>query len=347
MPKKLTTDIFIERARSMHNDKYDYSETEYTKRDNKVRIICYEHGVFEQRAQDHLQGHGCPECARLKRLDTTEFIARAEAIHKNNKYDYSRVDYVNVRTKVCIICPIHGEFWQTPQNHIYKKQGCPKCANKSVTTNEFIEKAQAIHGNKYDYSQTEYVNNKSKVKIICSEHGMFWQTPDDHLQGKGCPNCWTRKIDWKEILKNQNFNIILTNRFGVSKAEFDLLGELISIFGENDIQFQYKDMERYPFFCDFHIKSLDLFIEYNGFWTHGGHWFDESDAEDIKCLKEWQAKAKDSKFYKNAIYTWTDLDVRKKQQAQENGLNYIVLWSEKDAKQWINEHIRQTSILNK
>ena len=126
-----------------------------------------------------------------KVTNTKSFIEKAKQIH-GDKYDYSKVEYVNSHTKVCIICPKHGEFWQTPNNHTHKTnpKGCPSCnGTKKLTTKEFIEKAKKIHGNKYDYSKVEYINNLTKVCIICPKHGQFWQTPNKHLTGCNCPFC--------------------------------------------------------------------------------------------------------------------------------------------------------------
>lgn len=128
-----------------------------------------------------------------KKITNQELIERFKKIH-GNKYNYSRVDYISMHTKVCIICPIHGEFWQTPHNHL-KGQNCPKCANIvrgnsfRDTQEEFIKRAKAVHGDKYDYSKVNYINNRTKVCIICPEHGEFWQIPYSHLQGFGCSLC--------------------------------------------------------------------------------------------------------------------------------------------------------------
>lgn len=123
-----------------------------------------------------------------KKNTKEEFIERAKKVH-GDKYDYSKVEYVNNNTKVCIVCPIHGEFWQRPGDHMLGR-GCRFCyGNEKMTNVIFIEKARKIHGDKYDYSKIEYNGNKSKVCIICSEHGEFWQRPNDHLTGYGCPYC--------------------------------------------------------------------------------------------------------------------------------------------------------------
>ena len=117
------------------------------------------------------------------------FILDAKAVH-GDKYDYSKVEYINSRTKVCIICPEHGEFWQCPCDHINQKQGCPKCSkNLKDTTETFVEKAKKIHGDEYDYSKVQYENSRTKVCIVCHKHGKFWQVPYAHLCGKGCPIC--------------------------------------------------------------------------------------------------------------------------------------------------------------
>ena len=118
-----------------------------------------------------------------KKLTTEEFIIKAKEVH-GDKYDYSKVNYINVDTKVCIICPTHGEFLQMPSSHL-NGRGCPRCSgNKKLTTEEFIIKAREINGDKYDYTKVEYVNNSTKVCIICPTHGEFWQTPNGHLSGR-------------------------------------------------------------------------------------------------------------------------------------------------------------------
>ena len=125
----------------------------------------------------------------MRKLTKEEWIKKAKEVH-GDKYDYSKVEYVNSRTKVCIICPKHGEFWQKASAHLMG-QGCQKCyGNYKMTTEEFIKRARKIHGDKYDYSKVEYTgDNKTKICIICPEHGEFWQVPNSHLSGNGCSVC--------------------------------------------------------------------------------------------------------------------------------------------------------------
>ena len=122
------------------------------------------------------------------KLNTESFITKAKEVH-GDKYDYSKVEYVNNSTKVCIICPIHGEFWQIPNNHL-SGNGCNKCSgNDKLNTESFITKAKEVHGDKYDYSKVEYINARTKVCIICPVHGEIMIIPNKHLKGYGCNKC--------------------------------------------------------------------------------------------------------------------------------------------------------------
>ncbi len=192
MPKKLTRELFIERSIKIHNNKYDYSKVEYINGSSKVVITCPIHADFEQTPANHLRGQGCKKCgikkrALTQRLTTQQFIVKAEKVHKN-KYNYSKVKYVNTVTPVTIICVVHGPFLQRPDKHL-SGRGCVKCGKGILNTTMFIDKAINVHGNKYDYSRTVYVNTRSKVEIVCPEHGSFLQRPEKHLKGIGCSVC--------------------------------------------------------------------------------------------------------------------------------------------------------------
>ena len=214
-----TLDSFIKKAKEVHGDKYDYSKVEYINNKTKVCIICPEHGEFWQRPDKHLsRGSGCPKCGGTSKLKLSEFIEKANFLHKN-KYDYSKVNYENYETKVCIICPIHGEFWQTPHAHL-NGQGCPYCnGNLKLDKKQFIKKAKEVHGDKYDYSKVNYENYETKVCIICSKHGEFWQTPHAHLNGQGCPHCAVNhKLSNKDFLEKAKQ--IHGDRYDYSKVNY-------------------------------------------------------------------------------------------------------------------------------
>ena len=203
MPRKKKISEVIDKFINIHGAKYDYSKVKYINNRTKVCIICPIHGEFYQTPLNHSQGHGCPNCADSGiKLTEERFIKLAKDIH-GNKYDYSNVSYVNAHTKIHIVCPKHGKFLQRPNDHL-NGCGCPICANeikgKYQISNrgKFINDAKKIHGNKYNYSKIKYINNRTKVCIICKEHGEFWQMPHNHLQGDGCPKCKYSKLE-KEI----------------------------------------------------------------------------------------------------------------------------------------------------
>lgn len=117
------------------------------------------------------------------------FVYRANQVH-GDKYDYSKSVYKTAKDKIVITCPDHGDFLQIPENHILREAGCPSCAGKKQkTTEEFISQAKSVHRETYDYSKVKYINNHTKVLIICPVHGEFLQAPTHHLHGVGCPTC--------------------------------------------------------------------------------------------------------------------------------------------------------------
>jgi very-short-patch-repair endonuclease len=201
---KYTTETFIEKAKIKHSNKYDYSKVHYIDSKTKVCIICPKHGEFSQRPNDHLVGKGCKKCYDERRGETQRsnkaaFIEKANNTH-NDKYDYSKVDYVNTHKEVCIICPIHGEFLVKPASHLSGVQ-CKECAkierakNKTLTTEAFISKAKKVHGDKYDYSLTKYNGIYNTVEIVCPTHGVFKQVASYHLSGNGCQKCKRSKLE--------------------------------------------------------------------------------------------------------------------------------------------------------
>ena len=150
----------------------------------------------------------------MKRLVSSEFVLKAQSVHKD-RYNYSLVEYKNNKTKVVIICPKHGEFIQTPLSHL-NGHGCGSCRSdymsKVLKMNncDFVKKAKSIHGEKYDYSKAGYTLLKNSVKIICKKHGMFDQNAHNHLQGAGCPDC--AKETPEHVIKERKINFINKSR---------------------------------------------------------------------------------------------------------------------------------------
>lgn len=185
---KIDLDLFLSNCIKIHNNKYDYSLVDINL--YKVKIICPIHGQFKQIKYHHISGHGCPKCGNCHIPTINEFIQKSNQIH-NFKYDYNKVVYKNNNTNIIIDCPTHGEFTQTPGNHILRENGCPSCSgNKKHTLDKFIQKSNEIHNNKYDYSLSEYINSTTKLIIICPIHGQFNQTPLSHMTNRhGCKRC--------------------------------------------------------------------------------------------------------------------------------------------------------------
>ena len=202
----ISVEEFITTSIQIHNNKYDYSCVNITSARTKIDIVCPHHGKFSQFIGSHLKGSGCMSCFR-KSITFTQatFLEKSIAKH-GDYYDYSQVQYVNSDQPVKIICPKHGVFEQRPYLHI-RGTKCGYCAKvKKKTTEQFICEAVHIHGNKYDYSMTQYKGANNKIEIICPAHGNFWITPDAHLNGKqGCRACTTcislEETIWLNLMK--------------------------------------------------------------------------------------------------------------------------------------------------
>ena len=181
---------FINKSNSIHNNKYDYTNVIYINGKTKVKIMCKTHGEFEQTPIRHYKS-GCQKCKskRIYKHTTETFIQKSKDIH-NNKYDYSNVNYIDNKTKVKIICKIHGEFELRPDDH-FQKVGCANCSTKNINNNKikFLEQANDVHQKLYDYSKVNYIKNSINIKIICKIHGEFEQLPLNHLKGNGCYRC--------------------------------------------------------------------------------------------------------------------------------------------------------------
>jgi len=193
--------IFINKVDKTHNNKYNYSLVEYINNYTKIKIICPIHGSFLQTPKQHLRGHGCKKCSGKNVLNTSDFVFTATKIH-NSFFDYSLVVYENSHIKVQIICPIHGIFNQNPNNHL-NGQGCPYCnGGVSDTKETWAKKAREIHEDKYDYSEVNYINSTTKVKIKCKKCKLlFNQRAGSHINRKqGCPHC--KKSNGEKEIKN-------------------------------------------------------------------------------------------------------------------------------------------------
>lgn len=246
--RKLTKEEISENIKKLCGDKFDYSLNEYENTGSKVILTCKTCGnVFKRKYNILIYNSDCPYCKGTARIQNTEWlINKAKEIH-GDKYDYSEAEYTGNDNKIKIIChqkdefgEEHGAFYATPHAHIgTMKSGCPKCSGKhKTTTEEFIKKAKKIHGDKYDYSETEYVRALSPVAIICPKHGKFFQKPNGHLAGQGCPYCKQSHIE----------------------------REIRMLLEENNIDFKQEYTPEWlkPLHLDFFIPSKNIAIECQG-----------------------------------------------------------------------------------
>lgn len=202
--KKLTQEEYIQKAKEKWGDRYDFSKVVYVNNKTPIEIICKEHGSFIKRPDCFLNGDGCPNCSRTKKLNTEEFIKKASYVH-NRFFSYGKTIYTNSNEKVIVTCPYHGDFEVKANNHL-NGCNCKRCtedgfthpltklekhkqSTKAYNTEEFIKKAKEKWGDRYDYDHVVYEKNNKHVSVTCKIHGDFLVTPNHFLSGRGCPYC--------------------------------------------------------------------------------------------------------------------------------------------------------------
>lgn len=280
---KYSTSEFIKLAEKKHNFKYKYNNTNYINKKTKIIITCPEHGNFKQIPYDHLKGHGCPFCANNKKKTYNQFLKCAISIHKN-LYSYKPdIKNFNNQKKIPIKCRIHNWFEQSPKDHL-NGHGCPKCAiqkrsnKKRLTREQFIKNANKIHGKKYNYNNSKYTKTHNKTIIECPEHGIFQQTPHNHISMRhGCPKCQhvisSQETEISNFIKeNYNKTILLNQRNILNNKELDIyLPDLKLAFEFNGLHWHselYKDK-------NYHLdktnecgkKGIHLIHIYEDDWT--------------------------------------------------------------------------------
>ena len=414
--KNATTIAFIAEASHKHNYKYDYSKTIYNGALIPVIITCPVHGDFLQTPHDHLSRNdngefkGCKKCgmdksSQKRTKSTEEFIRQAKEVH-GNKYDYSKTVYKKARDYVTITCKKHGDFLQTPDNHL-RGRNCPFCRQQNYEqtnlerygvkypnqSREILEKTSERNFEKYGVFHpmqlketidkmkktnlerygvelplqadsifdkfTETSINKygvnhpmkvDKIKNRCvanlkasnlEKYGVEWPVQSQQEKEKIInkmieTNREKFGTDWPSQAMTPKEKMYATKRkngtFNSSKPEDNLYIILVDRFGKEDIERNNNKHKEYPFAVDFYIKSRDLYLEYNGSWLHGSHFFNEDDPFDLQRLET--LKSKKTKYYDNAIKTWTIRDVIKRKTAKQNNLNYVTLWNPQDIKEW-------------
>lgn len=236
-----TKEQFIEKAKKTHGNRYEYSLVKYVNEITPVEIICQEHGIFKQRPSNHINGANCNKCIfKYDKLNKDEFIFEAKKVH-GDKYNYENINFVDMKTRVNILCEKHGEFLQFPKRHL-KGVDCKRCKTRLLDQDTIIERFKEVHGETYDYSLVNYKGGRYGVDIICKEHGVFKQSPEAHAKGCGCPSCF--KASKGELMLEKIFNDYLVD-FEKQKGFEDL---------------RHKS----PLKFDFYLPKYNLLIEYDG-----------------------------------------------------------------------------------
>ena len=216
--KKLDFNTEIEKLDTGYSfDRFIYKDIH-----SKSIASCPKHGEFETSLARLRKRQRCPKCSKEDKVfSNEEFISKAEKIH-NYSYDYSHCNWTDSKCKVKIRCPKHGLFEQFASNHL-KRYGCIKCKIERQF-DSFVKKSNNIHNNKWNYSKSIYKNNKTAIEIVCQYHGSFWQRPDNHLQGNGCPACKLSKgeIMIVDILNKLNIKHISQKTFDECKSKYKL-----------------------------------------------------------------------------------------------------------------------------
>lgn len=370
-------DEFVRRAREVHGDVYDYSKVVYVRSDVKVEIVCPIHGPFWQKPHNHIMfGQRCPVCghgaAGLKRTgdrnamrrDNVKEKVRNTCMKKYGAKTYAESDEGRAKLHDIITSPVVADKMVAT---CMARYGAPIWSQSSAGRERLHEimssddmKTKIISGyrNKYGmdhYMQTETARLNQRVEISRPEHrraimdgivrkyGVKSALSDAAVREKACRTMFARygvphSFMSHEIMAKSWLTKRRNGTINTSGPENDLYVLLCLKFGSSDVCRQYNEDSRYPFFCDFYIRSLDLFIELNASWTHGGHWFDERNFSDVQTLMIWHEKARSSRYYEAAIETWTVRDVLKRQTAIWHNLNYLVFWDNDltDVNIWLN-----------
>ena len=246
---KIDKEEFIRKAKKIHGNRYIYDKVKFRRIVDLIIIECKVHGEFKQIVRNHLNGSNCPWCTNKAHHTNESFIERAKEIH-GNKYNYDKIEYKNINTKINILCPIHGYFIQRPHDHL-NGNGCKKCGlynrglKAKLSFEEFSNKSKIIHNNKYNYNKETYTNLHNKIEIICPDHGSFRQDASNHLYGEnGCPSC----ISYR------------------SKFELDIC-TFIKGFYKGKVKEVSKKIIS-PFEIDLFLEKERLAFEFNGLYWH-------------------------------------------------------------------------------
>ena len=221
MPIKFTQKEFIEKSKIIHNNYYNYNNTNYVNSKTPCLITCPTHGNFLQKPAKHLMGRGCSKCKGGCPLSKEEFIFKATLLY-GNQFDYNQTHYINLKIPIVIICSKHKiSFTQAPTQHLNnKKKICYECVKeqKLLLLKNFIYKSNLIHNYKFTYLKSVYTDVKTKLIITCPIHGDFSQKPSAHLEGSGCYKCGKNSLKLTQSEFINKCNLVHNNFYLYNKT---------------------------------------------------------------------------------------------------------------------------------
>lgn len=397
---------FIEKATKKYNGKYDYSKAEYVNLKTKILVICPDHGEFYVTPRAHLEHGSCPKCFNAHKFENNQRrVAKLREMARNKQGAYSPEGIA--KRKATIMERYGAKTWaESDEGRSFLKEQAADPAvraqmsermKRPETQSKYKETSKKNFGSEHwtksdfgkDYlhemfnaeeerkarserAKSEEVQTKIKNTSL-ERYGTqyYWQNEDAKIRLKKLLNDpdviertkktnleryghehWSssdggrRKLS--KILSSEEVQkkiIDAKRRNGTinsSKHEKIVNKELIKVFGKDDVIAQYRDVIRYPYKCDFYIKSIDTFIELNIYWIHGGEWYDENNAEHRLKVESWKDKSLEKESYARAVYVWTENDLVKKRTAEKNNLNYLVFWDNDllDFYEWLKQYYK-------
>lgn len=331
---KSTTETFVKKMQKKYGDVYDYSQVNYVNASTPVTIVCKQHGLFTKTPNMLLRGYVCNQCLAEQRsvseADKKADYAKRAAKRKQTLQARYGVDNPmqldSVKEKIKRTCMERYGVENPRQSDVVIE----KARQTNVERYGEISYAKSKEGlaQIQKTMQERYGSDnfmKSDAHFAVAEH-MKEKSRQTQLERYGTEH-YSQSEEAKRlqsIRKEKEYDTKRKNHsFCVSFLEEELEQRLKQHFGVNDVVCQFSS-DVYPFLCDFYIPSRDMYIELNATWTHGHHWYHSNPIEDDNVLQFWHEKG--TEYYQNAIQTWTERDVKKRQIASQNRLNYVVFW---------------------
>lgn len=337
MGARVSNAEYLTRAKEVWGDRWDYTSTVYAGSNKSLTVICPTHGDYLQRASSHLNGElACVGCRGVV-ADTSSLRSKAREVW-GNRWDFSNTEYLGSRTKVNVICPLHGIFTQSIPYLLQGRVGCKKCSGQGVTTPDFIARSIKVWGDRWDYSNTEYISNSKPVYFVCKIHGEFSQAPSPHLRGQvGCLACVGRVWDQGSFIERARE--VWGNRWGYEETVYKGSKTLLTITCRKHGKFEQIPTSHLRGSvgcsqCSWSITSkgeneVAEFIKGLGFSVHRGRRDILSGKEvDIYVPEKGLAVEFNGVYFHSEQFISPEYHAQKLQIAQSNGVRLLQVWED-------------------